>query len=54
MSPNLFQNDIASLNKVSCMDTWVAKVGVEEPELLAWSPDLKPQKTIGINCNARY
>ncbi|MCJ8748914.1 hypothetical protein PDJAM_G00170120 [Pangasius djambal] len=40
--PNLFQHDDAPVHKASSMKTWCVKVGVEELECPAQSPDLNP------------
>ncbi|MCJ8741248.1 hypothetical protein PDJAM_G00068570 [Pangasius djambal] len=40
--PNLLQHDNAPVHKVSSMKTWCVKVGVEELECPAQSPDLNP------------
>ncbi|MCI4389300.1 hypothetical protein PGIGA_G00096420 [Pangasianodon gigas] len=40
--PNLFQHNNAPVHKVSSMKTWCVKVGVEELECPAQSPDLNP------------
>ncbi|MCI4381354.1 hypothetical protein PGIGA_G00250880 [Pangasianodon gigas] len=40
--PNLFQHDNAPVHKASSMKTWCVKVGVEELECPAQSPDLNP------------
>ncbi|MCI4382119.1 hypothetical protein PGIGA_G00260030 [Pangasianodon gigas] len=39
---NLFQHDNAPVHKASSMKTWCVKVGVEELECPAQSPDLNP------------
>ncbi|MCI4387006.1 hypothetical protein PGIGA_G00069260 [Pangasianodon gigas] len=42
--PNLFQHDNAPVHKASSMKTWCVKVGVEELECPAQSPDLNPSE----------
>ncbi|MCJ8740604.1 hypothetical protein PDJAM_G00060760 [Pangasius djambal] len=39
---NLFRHDNAPVHKASSMKTWCVKVGVEELECPAQSPDLNP------------
>lgn len=38
----MFQYDNAPAHKVSCIMTWLAKVGVEELECTAQTPDPNP------------
>ena len=50
--PFLFQYDNAPVHKVRSIQKWFVEIGVEELDWPAWSTDLNPIDTFGMNWNA--
>ena len=48
-SPFLFQHNNAPMHKVRSIQKWFVKIGVEELDWPAQSPDLTPSNTFGMN-----